>query len=81
MFIALIAQAGGQGATSSWLQFMPFVLIIVIMYMRPGEPETHSETWLDTTVMVTSILTVMLGLLPGPLLALAGQAELFTWLP
>jgi hypothetical protein len=51
------------------------------MYMRPGEPETRSEAWLDTTVMLTGALTVLLGILPGPLLVLADQANLFAWIP
>jgi NADH-quinone oxidoreductase subunit N len=69
------------GVVTSLISAYYYLRIIIIMYMRPGEPESRSEPWLDTTVMVTSVLTVMLGILPGPLLALAGQAQLFVWLP
>jgi NADH-quinone oxidoreductase subunit N len=67
------------GVLTSLISAYYYLRIIVIMYMRPGEPETHSEAWLDTTVMVTGLLTVLLGILPGPLLALAGKANLLTW--
>jgi NADH-quinone oxidoreductase subunit N len=69
------------GVITSLISAYYYLRIIIIMYMRPGEPETRSETWLDTTVMVTGLLTVLLGILPGPLLALAGQAHLFAWIP
>jgi NADH-quinone oxidoreductase subunit N len=69
------------GVLTSLISAYYYLRIIVIMYMRPGEPETRSEAWLDTTVMVTGLLTVLLGILPGPLLALAGQANLFAWFP
>jgi NADH-quinone oxidoreductase subunit N len=67
------------GVLTSLISAYYYLRIIVIMYMRPGEPETRSEAWLDTTVMVTGLLTVLLGILPGPLLALAGKANLLTW--
>jgi hypothetical protein len=50
------------------------------MYMRSGEPSTHSEPWLDATVIVTALGTIMLGILPGSFLALADQAGFFGWL-
>jgi NADH-quinone oxidoreductase subunit N len=69
------------GVLTSLISAYYYLRIIVIMYMRPGEPETRSEAWLDTTVMLTGALTVLLGILPGPLLVLAGQANLFAWIP
>jgi NADH-quinone oxidoreductase subunit N len=69
------------GVLTSLISAYYYLRIIVIMYMRPGEPETRSETWLETTVLVAGLLTVLLGILPGPLLALADQAHLFAWIP
>jgi NADH-quinone oxidoreductase subunit N len=69
------------GVLTSLISAYYYLRIIVIMYMRPGEPETRSEAWLDTTVMLTGALTVLLGILPGPLLVLADQANLFAWIP
>jgi len=69
------------GVVTSLISAYYYLRIIVIMYMRPGEPETRSETWLETTVLVAGLLTVLLGILPGPLLALADQAHLFAWIP
>jgi len=69
------------GVITTLISAYYYLRIIVIMYMRPGDPEIHSESWLDTTVMLTGVLCVVLGILPGPLLALAGQANLFAWIP
>jgi NADH-quinone oxidoreductase subunit N len=69
------------GVVTSLISAYYYLRIIIIMYMRPGEPETRSEPWLDTTVMVTGVLTFLLGILPGPLLALAGQAHFFASIP
>ena len=69
------------GVLTSLISAYYYLRVIIIMYMRPGEPISRSETWLDTTVLITATLTVLLGVLPGPLLALAGQANLLSWLP
>jgi NADH-quinone oxidoreductase subunit N len=69
------------GVLTSLISAYYYLRVVIVMYMRSGEPETRSETWLDTSVWLTAVLTLMLGLLPGPLLALADQAHFLTWFP
>jgi NADH:ubiquinone oxidoreductase subunit 2 (subunit N) len=45
-----------------------------MMYMHPGEPETRSEGWLNSAVGISAVLTILLGILPGPVLALAERS-------
>jgi NADH-quinone oxidoreductase subunit N len=67
------------GVITSLISAYYYLRVVVVMYMREGEPEAHSEGWLNATLWVTAIGTFVLGILPGPLLALAGNAGLFGW--
>lgn len=67
------------GVITSLISAYYYLRVVVVMYMREGEPEVRSELWLNTTLWVTAIGTFILGILPGPLLALAGNASLFGW--
>ncbi|NIS80975.1 MAG: NADH-quinone oxidoreductase subunit NuoN [Anaerolineales bacterium] len=69
------------GVITSLISAYYYLRVIVTMYMRPGEPQTHSELWLNATVLLTAVGTFVFGILPGPLLALAGQAGLLSLLP
>jgi NADH-quinone oxidoreductase subunit N len=58
-----------------------YLRVVVMMYMRSGEPETRSEVWLNLAVALTAVGTFLLGVLPGPLLTMAARAGLMPLLP
>jgi len=53
-----------------------YLRVVVVMYMRSGEPEVRSEGFLNATVWLTGVFTLLFGLLPMPLLEMATQASL-----
>ncbi len=67
------------GVITSLISAYYYLRVVVVMYMRDGEPETRSEGWLNATLWVTALGTFILGILPGPLLELAQRANLFGW--
>ena len=69
------------GALTSLISAYYYLRVLVVMYMRPGEPEVRSETWLNAAITVAGLATLILGVLPGPFLHLAGQAGLFAFAP
>jgi len=69
------------GVVTSLISAYYYLRVVIVMYMRSGEPQVHSENWLDATIWVTAVGTILLGFLPGPLLQFAGQAGLLSWLP
>ncbi len=58
-----------------------YLRVVVNMYMRPGLPEVRSERWLNFTVGAMAIAVLLLGLLPQPLLRIAYQAGLGSFVP
>jgi NADH-quinone oxidoreductase subunit N len=64
------------GVITSLVSAYYYLRVVVVMYMRPGQPETRSEIWLNAGLGVAAVATVVLGVLPGPLLALAEAARL-----
>jgi NADH-quinone oxidoreductase subunit N len=69
------------GVVTSLISAYYYLRVVVVMYMREGEPETRSEVWLSATVGLMAALTLLVGLLPGPLLELAARAGLTSFLP
>jgi NADH-quinone oxidoreductase subunit N len=64
------------GVITSLISAYYYLRVVVVMYMRPGEPETETEPLLNSTVWLAAIGTFLFGILPGPLLALARLAGL-----
>jgi NADH-quinone oxidoreductase subunit N len=64
------------GVITSLISAFYYLRVIVMMYMRPGEPESRSEVWLNFSVGVAALATLVLGILPGPLFAIAGGAQM-----
>lgn len=64
------------GVITSLISAYYYLRVVVVMYMRPGEPETQTEPLLNSTVWLAAVGTFVFGVLPGPLLALARMAEL-----
>ncbi len=64
------------GVVTSLVSAYYYLRVVVVMFMRPGQPETRSEIWLNAGLGVAAVATVVLGVLPGPLLALAEAARM-----
>jgi NADH-quinone oxidoreductase subunit N len=58
-----------------------YLRVVIKMYMQDGEPETRREGLLNVTLWLMAICTLLFGLLPAPLLNLAGQANLIALIP
>jgi NADH-quinone oxidoreductase subunit N len=69
------------GVVTSLISAYYYLRVVVMMYMRPGEPETRSESRLNMAVGISAVLTILLGILPGPVLALAERSSLLSLLP
>jgi NADH-quinone oxidoreductase subunit N len=66
------------GVVTSLISAYYYLRVVVMMYMRSGEPESRSEGWLNRTVGLTALATFLLGVLPGPILILAGSSGFIT---
>jgi len=64
------------GVLTSLVSAYYYLRVVVIMYMREGEPELRSEPWLKLTVGASAVATVLLSLFAGPLFAWASQSVL-----
>jgi NADH-quinone oxidoreductase subunit N len=64
------------GVLTTLISAYYYLRVVVMMYMRDGDPERTSEVWLNLTWAVSAILTVVVSLLPGPLFDWASQAVL-----
>ena len=68
MWLAII------GILTSLISAYYYLRVIVIMYMKEGEPKTTSESWLNFTWAAMAVLTVVLSLIPARLFAWASEA-------
>ncbi|MGD0612690.1 MAG: NADH-quinone oxidoreductase subunit N [Anaerolineales bacterium] len=64
------------GVVTSLISAFYYLRVVVVMYMREGEPRGEGESWLDLTTAATAIATVVLSFLPATLFALASGAVL-----
>ena len=64
------------GVLTSLISAYYYLRVVVMMWMREGEPQVESEPWLDLTTAATAIATVVLSFLPAALFALASGAVL-----
>jgi NADH-quinone oxidoreductase subunit N len=64
------------GVLTSLVSAYYYLRVVVMMYMRDGEPETTREPWLDLTWAAAALTTVVLSLFPAMLFAWASQAVL-----
>jgi NADH-quinone oxidoreductase subunit N len=62
------------GAIGASMGVYYYLRPIVYMYMHDGHPDLHRSPWVNGMVVVTCVLTVVLGLVPGPVLAWAEEA-------
>jgi NADH-quinone oxidoreductase subunit N len=64
------------GVLTSLISAYYYLRVVVVMYMREGEPQTSGEIWLHLTTAVAALATVVLSFLPSALFALASSAVL-----
>jgi NADH-quinone oxidoreductase subunit N len=64
------------GVLTSLISAYYYLRVVVIMYMREGEPETERESFLDLTTVATAVATVVISLVPQFLFAWASSAVL-----
>ena len=64
------------GLLTSIISAYYYLRVVVIMYMRPGEPVVAKDIWARFTAVVTAALVLILGFVPGPLLVIATRAIL-----
>jgi NADH-quinone oxidoreductase subunit N len=64
------------GVLTSLISAYYYLRVVVIMYMRDGDPETEHESFLDLTTTLTAVATVVISLVPQFLFAWASNAVL-----
>jgi NADH-quinone oxidoreductase subunit N len=64
------------GVLTSLVSAYYYLRVVVVMWMRDGEPQVESEPWLDLTTGATALATVVLSFLPSALFAMASGAML-----
>ena len=64
------------GVLTSVISAYYYLRVVVLMYMRDGEPQVERESFLDFTTAITAILTVGLSIVPQFLFAWASSAVL-----
>jgi NADH-quinone oxidoreductase subunit N len=64
------------GLLTSLVSAYYYLRVVVIMYMRPGDPEVQGGTWVNFTAVAAALAVVGLSFVPGPLFDMAAQALL-----
>jgi NADH-quinone oxidoreductase subunit N len=64
------------GVFTSLISAYYYLRVIVIMYMKDGEPEARKEFWVRFTAAAAALLVIVLSLVAEPLLNLASKAVL-----
>lgn len=64
------------GVLTSLISAYYYLRVVVVMYMRDGEPQTQREPFLDFTTIATAVATVVISLVPQFLFAWASSAVL-----
>ncbi|MBI4927551.1 MAG: NADH-quinone oxidoreductase subunit N [Anaerolineae bacterium] len=64
------------GLLTSLLSAYYYLRVVVVMYMKPGEPEAQREPWVNLLAAVSAGATLLLAFFPGQLLDWATQALL-----
>lgn len=64
------------GVVTSLISAYYYLRVVVVMYMRDGEPAVRSEALLNSTIFITALGTFIFGILPGLLLKMIHQVGL-----
>jgi NADH-quinone oxidoreductase subunit N len=64
------------GLVTSVISAYYYLRVVVVMYMRPGEPQAADDIWVRFTAVVAALAVLVFGFIPGPLLEMAAHAIL-----
>jgi NADH-quinone oxidoreductase subunit N len=64
------------GVLTSLLSAYYYLRVLVVMYMRPGDPVARQDGWLNLVTIFSAAAVVLLAFAPGALFSLASQAVL-----
>jgi len=64
------------GLLTSLVSAYYYLQVVVVMFMRPGEPRVRRDSWLSLVVIGAALAVVGLSVFPNQLLQLAAQAVL-----
>jgi len=64
------------GVLTSLISAYYYLRVIVVMYMREGDAQVTSDSWLNITIGATALATVILSFVPAALFKLASDAVL-----
>lgn len=64
------------GVLTSMISAYYYLRVVVMMYMREGQPEVTRERWLEITIGAAALITVVVSFVPQPLFDWASQALL-----
>ena len=64
------------GLLTSLISAFYYLRVVVVMFMRPGEPRVRRESWLSLVAIAAALAVVGLSVLPNQLLDFAAQAVL-----
>jgi NADH-quinone oxidoreductase subunit N len=64
------------GVFTTLLSAYYYLRIVIIMYMREGEPVARTDFWLQLTAALTALMTIVLTLTAQPLMDVANKALL-----
>jgi NADH-quinone oxidoreductase subunit N len=65
------------GVLTSLISAYFYLRIIVMMYMKDGQPEVRRETWLQVTAFASALAVIVLSLVSTPILSWAENALLW----
>jgi NADH-quinone oxidoreductase subunit N len=65
------------GVLTSLISAYYYLRVVVMIYMRQGDPEMRREPWLNLMAFASAIAVVILSIIPAPLFKLAYRAVLF----
>ncbi len=80
LFVFQAAVQGGAvglaliGLLTSLFSAYYYLRVLVVMYMRPGDPVARQDNWLNLVTVASAAGVVLLALIPGTLFNLAAQA-------
>jgi len=64
------------GLVTSVISAYYYLRVVVMMYMRAGEPQAADDVWVRFTAVVAALAVLGFGFIPGPLLEMAAHAIL-----
>ena len=66
------------GLLTSLFSAYYYLRVLVVMYMRPGEPTVRQDSWVSVVTLASAAAVVVLAFIPGTLFNLAAQAVIHT---